>query len=52
MRIIPIDNYTVTKLKGIIAIEECASYDNVIRILISEYEKVRKMKEMVKNANR
>ena len=52
MRIIPIDNFTVNKLKDIIAIEDCASYDNAIRILISEYDNARKMKEMMKNANR
>ena len=42
MRIIPIDHYTANKLKDIIAIEACASYDNAIRILISEYEETRK----------
>ena len=52
MRIIPIDNSTANKLKDIIAIEACASDDNAIRILISEYEETRKRKEMMKNANK
>ena len=45
MRIIPIGDYTAKKLKDIIAIEVCASDDDAIRILISEYEETRKKRD-------
>ena len=47
MRIIPVSDYVVEKLKDIIKIENCASYDNDIRILIFEYKKQEKTKDMI-----